>query len=82
MGEHGSASVGLGGGGGMDMAGMAAGMAVGSAVGQNIASTLNGIMWAALSFRFWWCGSGGFCAAADSCRAISRGRQWRRGGTV
>lgn len=44
MGEHGSASVGLGGGGGMDMAGMAAGMAVGSAVGQNIASTLNGIM--------------------------------------
>lgn len=44
MGEHGSASVGLGGGGGMDMAGMAAGMAVGSAVGQNIANTLNGIM--------------------------------------
>ena len=71
MGEHGSASVGLGGGGGMDMAGMAAGMAVGSAVGQNIANTLNGIM-GGLAFRFW-CNPGDFRAAADSRRAISRG---------
>ncbi len=44
MGENGAAAVGLGGGGCLDMAGLAAGMAVGGAVGQNIAGVMNGVM--------------------------------------
>ena len=45
MGENGAASVGFGGGGGgLDLAGMAAELAVGAAVGQNVASAMNGMM--------------------------------------
>ncbi len=44
MGENGAASVDLGGGGGLDMAGLAAGIAVGGAVGQNIVGVMNGVM--------------------------------------
>lgn len=45
MGENGAAAVGFGGGGGgLDMAGLAAELAVGAAVGQNIAGAMNGMM--------------------------------------
>lgn len=44
MGENGAAAVGFGGGGGLDLAGMAAELAVGAAVGQNVASAMNGMM--------------------------------------
>ena len=44
MGENGAAAVGLGGGGGFDMAGLAAGMAIGGAVGQNVAGAMSGMM--------------------------------------
>lgn len=43
LGENGAGSVDLG-GGGFDMAGLAAGMAIGGAVGQNIAGTMSGMM--------------------------------------
>ncbi len=44
MGENGAAAVGLGGGGGLDIAGLAAGMAVGGVVGQNIAGVMSDVM--------------------------------------
>lgn len=46
MGENGAAGISLGGGGngGMDMAGIAAGMAIGGSVGRNIAGTMDNMM--------------------------------------
>lgn len=46
MGENGAAGISLGGGGdgGMDMAGIAAGMAIGGSVGRNIAGAMDNIM--------------------------------------
>lgn len=56
MGENGAATVGFGGGGGLDLAGMAAELAVGAAVGQNVAGAMNGMM-------------GGFGAGASGAAA-------------
>lgn len=44
MGKNGATDVSVGGGTGMNMAGLAAGMAMGGAVGQNMAGMLNNIM--------------------------------------
>ena len=61
MGENGAAAVGLGGGGGgLDMAGLAAGMALGGAVGRNIVGAMDSAM-----------GGAGFGVAAASPAAVS-----------